>query len=226
MILSLLLIIGIVFFVVSRYNTLQGLAHQARRFNGDIMIALQKRADLANRLMDIAREYGMHEKLTYVTVSNNYRDAIKETNEALTRVNALSQSFPELRASESYNRLMTELSDIETTIQNARENYNMAAGNYNTFRVQIPQSFFAAATGFKEAPYFDAANLEAIKEFRTDDGDMLKKVLSETMDKTMQSVKKGVDGLEKTLNKKTGKNAGGPSAPQSGPAEPQPDPAE
>lgn len=138
----------------------------------------------------------------------------------------MSQSFPELRASESYNRLMTELSDIETTIQNARENYNMAAGNYNTFRVQIPQSFFAAATGFKEAPYFDAANLEAIKEFRTDDGDMLKKVLSETMDKTMQSVKKGVDGLEKTLNKKTGKNAGGPSAPQSGPAEPQPDPAE
>lgn len=228
MILFLLLIIGIVFFVVSRYNTLQGLAHQARRFNGDIMIALQKRADLANRLMDIAREYGMHEKLTHVTVSNNYRDAIKETNEALTRVNALSQSFPELRASESYNRLMTELSDIETTIQNARENYNMAAGHYNTFRVQIPQSFFAAATGFKEAPYFDTANLEAIKEFRTDDGDMLKKVLSETMDKTVQSVKKGVDGLEKTLHKKTGKNAGDepPAEPQPGPAEPQPDPAE
>lgn len=220
MILFLLLIIGVAVFFVSRYNTLQSLAHQARRFNGDIMITLQKRADLANRLMDIAREYGMHEKLTHITVSNNFRDAMKETNEALTRVNALSQSFPELRANESYNRLMTELSKIETAIQHARECYNMAAGNYNTFRVQIPQSFFASATGFKEAPYFDTANLDAIKEFRTDDGDMLKKVLSDTMDKTMQSVKKGVGGLDKALNKKGDMDVRDEdAAPQAGPAE-------
>lgn len=220
MTLLLLLIVGVAFFFVMKYNRLQGLAHQVRRFNGDIMIALQKRADLANRLMDIAREYGMHEKLTHVTVSNNYRDAVKETNEALTRVNALSQSFPELRASESYNRLMSELSDIESAIQNARAYYNMAAGEYNTFRVQIPQSFFSAAMGFKEAPYFDTANLEAIKEFRTDDGDMLKKVLSDTMDKTMQSVKKGVDGLDKAWAKKSGKNISDEdAAPQAGPAE-------
>lgn len=220
MILFLLLIIGVTVVFVGRYNRLQGLAHQVRRFNGDIMIALQKRADLANRLMDIAREYGMHEKLTHITVSNNYRDAMKATNEALTRVNALSQSFPELRASASYNRLMTDLSKIEADIQRARELYNMAAGSYNTFRVQIPQSFFASATGFKEAPYFDTANLEAIKEFRTDDGDMLKKVLSDTMDKTMQTVKKSVNGLDKALNKKGDNDVRGEdAAPQADPAE-------
>lgn len=202
----LLLVIITVIFFISKYNRLQGLAHQARRFNGDIMVSLQKRADLANRLIDIAREYGLHEKLAHITISNNYKEAMRETNEALTRINALSQNFPQLRANESYNLLMSELSEIETNIQKARELYNMAAGNYNTFRVQIPQSFFAAAVGFKEAPYFDTANLDAIREFRTDDGEMLKKALTGTVDRTMKSVKKGVDGLDKVLNKKDGGN--------------------
>lgn len=202
MTLFLLLAIASIVFLVIKYNNLQDLAHQVRRFNGDIMVSLQKRADLANRLIDIAKEYGAHEKLAHITISNNYRDAIKDTNEALTRVNALSQSFPQLRANESYNLLMARLSEIETAIQKAREHYNFAAGNYNTFRAQIPQSFFASAVGFKEAPYFDADNMEAIREFRTDDGEMLKKVITETMDKTMDSVKKGVKGLDKAMSKK------------------------
>ena len=107
--LVVLLIVAVVF--VKRYNKLQEFAHQVRRFNGDIMASLQKKAELANRLMDIAREYGAHEKLSHITVSNNYRESIQETNEALTRINALSQHFPQLRASESYNLLMGELSN-------------------------------------------------------------------------------------------------------------------
>lgn len=205
--LFLLIVVVLVFFFVKKYNRMQGLAHQTRRFNGDIMVALQKRADLANRLIDIAKEYGMHEKLTHVTVSNNYKEAMRETNDAVARVNALAQSFPQLRANESYNRLMGDLKEIETDIQKTRELYNMAASGYNTFRSQIPQSFFASTVGFKEAPYFDTANLEAIRDFRTDDGELLKKVLSETMDKTVESVKKGVEGLDKAWNKKGDGNA-------------------
>lgn len=207
--LLLILVIVAVLVFIRKYNRLQGLAHQARRFNGDIMVSLQKRADLANRLIDIAKEYGQHEKLAHITISNNYKEAVKETNDALTRINALSQSFPQLRANESYNLLMSELSEIETDIQKARELYNMAAGNYNTFRSQIPQSLFASAAGFKEAPYFDTANFDAIREFRTDDGEMLKKVLAETMDKTVESVKKGVGELDKVLKKNGGENVCG-----------------
>lgn len=207
-----LLIIAVLVFFVGKYNKLQSLAHQARRFNGDIMVALQKRADLANRLIDIAKEYGAHEKLAHITISNNYKEAIKETSDALTRINALSHDFPQLRASESYNLLMAELSEIETTIQGAREFYNEAAGNYNTYRAQIPQSLFASTAGFKEAPYFDTANLEAIREFRTDDGEMLKKVFTDTVEKTMESVKKGVGGLEKTMNKRSGGGETGTSS--------------
>lgn len=128
------------------------------------------------------------------------------TNEALTNINAVSQTFPQLRASESYNLLMAELGAIETSIQTARELYNQAAGNYNTFRAQLPQSLFSAAAGFREAPYFDAGNIDAIREFRTDDGEILKKVLANTVDKTTESVKKGMEGLDKVLSKKSDRN--------------------
>lgn len=202
MTLLLIILIVIVFIFVSRYNKLQGFAHQVRRYNGDIMASLQKRADLANRLMDIAKEYGAHEKFSHITVSNNYREAVQETNEALTRINALSHNFPQLRANESYNLLMGQLSDIETDIQKARELYNLAASNYNAYRAQLPQSLFASAVGFQEAPYFDTNNMDAIKEFRTDDGEMLKKAFSSAMDKTVETVKKGADELNSALNKK------------------------
>ncbi len=199
--LVVLLIVAVVF--VKRYNKLQEFAHQVRRFNGDIMASLQKKAELANRLMDIAREYGAHEKLSHITVSNNYRESIQETNEALTRINALSQHFPQLRASESYNLLMGELSEIETDVQKAREMYNLAASSYNSYRSQIPQSFFASSLGFKEAPYFDTHNLEALREFRTDDGEMLKRAFSSAVDKTVETVKKGAEDLNQVIHKKS-----------------------
>lgn len=218
--LSLFLVIAMIFIFVSKYNRLQGLAHQVRRFNGDIMASLQKRADLANRLVDIAREYGLHEKLSHITVSNNFKEAMTATNEALTNINAMSQAFPELRASESYNLLMGELGTIETHIQASREIYNQAAGNYNTFRAQLPQGLFSSAMGFNEAPYFDADNVKAISEFRTDDGEILKKMLSNTVDKTAESVKKGMDGLDKALNKRSARNAADePGVPSEKPEE-------
>lgn len=215
MTLFLILVIFAVVFVTGKYNRLQGLAHQVRRFNGDIIVSLQKRADLANRLIDIAKEYGQHEKLAHITVSNNFKEAMTATNEALTNINAVSQTFPELRASESYNLLMAELGAIETSIQTARKFYNEAAGNYNTFRAQLPQSLFSSSVGFREAPYFDAENAQAIKEFRTDDGELLKKVLASTIDKTAESVKKGMEGLDKALSKKGARNLAGDEAASS-----------
>ena len=200
--LFIVVLVVLVIVFVAKYNRLQGFAHQVRRCNGDILATLQKRADLANRLMDIAKEYGAHEKFSHITVSNNYREAVQETNEALVRINALSHNFPQLKASDSYNLLMGQLSDIETGIQKARELYNLAASNYNAYRSQLPQALFASTVGFQEAPYFDTSNMEAIKEFRTDDGEMLKKAFSNAMDKTVETVKKGAEEINSALNKK------------------------
>jgi LemA protein len=166
------------------------------------MASLQKRADLANRLMDIAKEYGLHEKVTHITVSDNFREAVRETNEALTRINAFSNNFPQLQANESYIMLMNQLAQIESGIQYAREQYNLAASNYNTFRSQIPQGFFASALGFSEAPYFNADNLSALNDFKTDDGEMLKKAFSNAVDKTVGTVKKGAEEIGNVINNK------------------------
>jgi LemA protein len=194
--------VAVVAVFVSKYNMLQKLAHQVRRVNGDILASLQKRADLANRLMDIAKEYGLHEKLTHITVSDNLRQALQVTNEAVIRINAISNNFPQLLANESYNMLMKQLEQMESGIQITREQYNMAASNYNTYRSQIPQSFFASSLGFSEAPYFNTENLDSLNDFKTDDGEMLRKALSGAVDKTVGTVKKGMEDLSGVINKK------------------------
>jgi LemA protein len=71
--------------------------------------------------------------------------------------------------------------------------YNSTAGSYNSMRLQIPTVFFANAMGFKEAPYFDFDNLQAIKDFKTDDGEMLKNVISGVTSKAKDATKKGID---------------------------------
>lgn len=133
---------------------------------------------------------------------------MKDMGDAVARVSALAQGFPQLRASESYNRLMGDLKDIETDIQKTRELYNMAVSTYNTFRSQIPQCLFASITGFKEARYFDTANTDPIRDFRTDDSDLLKKALSDSMDKKAAPIKIGMDKAQATNDNKS---AGGGS---------------
>ena len=66
--LLLLIVIGLLLAFVLGYNSLSRLAQEVKQCNANIMASVQKRADLANRLMDIARSYGEHEKLTHITV--------------------------------------------------------------------------------------------------------------------------------------------------------------
>ena len=73
----------------------------------------------------------------------------------------------------------------------------MAVRVFNYFKI------FFNIPGFKEAPYFDTHNLEALREFRTDDGEMLKRACSSAVDKTVETVKKGAEDLNQVIHKKS-----------------------
>ena len=73
---------------------------------------------------------------------------------SLRQVFALAESYPELKAAESYLSLQRNLSDIEDHIQNARRYYNAVVRDLNTKVAQFPSNLVASATGFRPREFF------------------------------------------------------------------------
>lgn len=181
------------------YNKLQRFGQGVKSANATVLTVIQKRADLVNKLMDIAKEYGNHEKLVHVTLSNNLVDTFKESTVALANVNSMAASYPELKANATYQQLMNQINAVEGELQHKRENYNNVTQVYNSEILQIPTVLFAKFLGFREAPYFDFDNLQAIKEFKTDDGQLLKEMISSASSKAMDLTQKGLDKVQAKL---------------------------
>lgn len=184
--LIILLLIFVVYVGIS-YNKLQGLAQSVRREHSNIQVSMKKRVDLANKLQDIAAAYGDHEKLTHISIAAaeaNIRQlatSAQAVDHAVSHVVSMARDYPELRANQTYQILMGQLTTLEENLQDRRETYNATVHHYNTTRSKIPVVFFASTVGFNQAPYFDVENaddLENIRDFASDDGAMLKAALS------------------------------------------------
>ena len=78
--LLIFVLIALVAIAIVAYNSLQVLGQKIKAANSNVITILQKRVDLINKLMDIAKEYGNHEKLVHISVSNNVRDMFSSTN--------------------------------------------------------------------------------------------------------------------------------------------------
>lgn len=178
---------GFGFFVVKTYNHLQGRSHEVREAHSNIVVSMKKRIDLANKLIDIASSYGDHEKLTHISIAKADSDtaviaASAEVAGALNHVVKLATVYPELKASETYSMLMRQLEDVESNLQDRRERYNAFVRGYNTKLSQLPTNLFAPALGFRSAPYFnvdDADSLDALKDFSSADGEILRGMLAD-----------------------------------------------
>jgi len=155
--------------LIYMYNVLQTKGHLVREGHSNVMVCMKKRVDLANKLVDIARSYGEHEKLTHLTISQN--------DMAVGQVMATLKNFPELRANQTYQQLMAQYDTIEVDLQHKREGYNAVVREYNTTLTKFPMVLVAPSLGFRPAQYFDVVNadaLENLKDFQTDDGTILK----------------------------------------------------
>ena len=185
------------------YNKLQRLGQGVKSANANVLTVIQKRADLINKLMDIAKEYGNHEKLVHISLSNNLVDTFKASAEAIVNLNSMATNYPELKANAAYQQLMSQIHSIEGELQNKREKYNQVSQAYNSERLQIPTVLFAGVMGFSEAPYFDFDNLQEIKEFKTDDGQLLKDALVSASAKAIDMTQKGIDKVQAKMQKES-----------------------
>src|ERR1700721_2278958 len=149
-------VVLLVIFLISMYNGLVRLKVQAENAWADIDVQLKRRYDLIPNLVETVKGYAGHEKGTLEAVINARNRAMSATGPAdkaqpenmlsgaRKSLFALSESYPQLRAIESFTSLQNSLTQIEDTVQNARRYYNAVVRALNTKTLNFPPNIFAA----------------------------------------------------------------------------------
>ena len=127
---------------------------------------LQRRSDLIPNLVNTVKGYASHEKEVFQSVSDarakmagarsvsDKLAANADLNSALSRLLAVAENYPQLKADQNFRQLQDELSGTENRIAVARKDYNDAVQSYNTKIKSLPYSLFAGALGFTARDYF------------------------------------------------------------------------
>lgn len=173
---SIWIIIGIigaiVIFIISAYNSLVSLRVKFKGAWSDIEVFLKKRHELIPNLVNVAKGYAKHEKetLEQVIQARNQAVSANSTSEQLKseslisgmipRIFALAEQYPDLKASESFQDISKNLSQIEAEISNARRYYNAVVRDYNTKQQVFPSNLIASSFSFELAPFFNVDEKE------------------------------------------------------------------
>lgn len=169
-ILVILVIVGI--FVVSNYNALVTLRNRVKDQASQIDIQLKRRFDLIPNLMECVKGYMKHEKDTLediVKARNSFEKAgdlegeVKADNQltkAVTKLFALAEAYPDLKANENFVNLQAELSGTEDKVATARQFYSDTVLLYNNKIQMFPSNIVAKLFGFIEEKFFEATEEE------------------------------------------------------------------
>lgn len=163
---GLLLLVAI--YLAGMYNAFVRLNNSVKEAFATMDVYLKKRWDLVPNLVDVVKSYAKHESgvLEHVTTlrSSSYaemsaRDKI-DVNEklatGLSRLFALAENYPDLKANQNFSDLSARLSRIEDEIANARKYYNSAVKKLNIAVEMFPNNMVAKFFGFKQAQIFAA----------------------------------------------------------------------
>ena len=168
----LLILIALVVAVFFIYNGLVKLKVQAEAAWSDIDVQLKRRYDLIPNLVETVKGYAAHERGTLDAVIEARSRAMAaqgpaakaqaegELTSTLKSLFALAESYPQLRAVESYTQLQGSLAAIEDAIQNARRYYNAVVRDLNTKIQQFPGNLVARTFGFREREFFEMPETE------------------------------------------------------------------
>jgi LemA protein len=163
--------IVIVAWVIWIFNRLVRLQQRARQAFSDIDAQLKRRHDLVPALVETVKGYAAHESTTLEEVTSRRAvasDAASAEAEpgarlgsenmlagALRKLFALAESYPDLKASERFGLLQTQLAEIEDHLQHARRYYNAVVRDMNTAIAKFPDMLVARPFGFQALPFFE-----------------------------------------------------------------------
>ena len=162
---GILLLLGLIFVLIR--NSIIGSRNRVDEAWSGIDVQLKRRHDLVPNLVETVKGYAQHEQQTFEKTTQARAAAmqaasVQQTQQAeaqlsgaLAEVRAVAENYPELRATENFQRLQADLNEIEDEIQAARRIYNSNVQAYNT-KIQIfPNSVVAGMGGFQAREFFE-----------------------------------------------------------------------
>ena len=170
----ILIIVGIliVFWAISVYNKLIALRNRVKDQWAQIDVQLKRRFDLIPNLVETVKGYTKHEsesleavikaRNTYVsaTLPEDQMKADGELTKAISKLFALTESYPELKANTNFQALQQELTETESKIASARQFYNDTVMVYNNKVAMVPSNIIASLFRFEKEAFFEANETE------------------------------------------------------------------
>ncbi|MHA3059169.1 LemA family protein [Acinetobacter sp. ANC 4636] len=160
------------------YNSLQAKDEAVNAAWSEVENQYQRRADLVPNLVNVVKGYAKHEKDVLVQVTQarasvaslkidaqtlqdpaafqKFQQAQAQLGSALSRLIAVSENYPDLKADQQFLDLQAQLEGTENRIAVARKRYISTVQDYNTYVRQFPQSLTAKVIGMKTRPNFSA----------------------------------------------------------------------
>jgi len=175
---GLLLLLLVVAFVIAIYNKLVQLRNRYKNAFAQIDVQLKRRYDLSPNLVEVAKGYMKHERETLEAVTSARNLAVTagqaaaanpgdpnamkglmgaeaQLGGALSRLLAVAESYPDLKANQNMLSLQEELTSTENKVAFSRQGYNDSVMRYNTQREQFPAVLLAGTFGFGPAELFE-----------------------------------------------------------------------
>jgi LemA protein len=161
------IIVLLVIWVISLYNTLVRLRNRRQNAFADIDVQLRQRHDLVPQLVETVKGYAAHEKELFIKVTEartaamsagSIDDKIKAEQNLTAALQGLKisvEAYPELKANQNFLQLQEELSDIENKLAASRRFFNGATTEYNNAVESFPGNLIARNFGFKREVFFD-----------------------------------------------------------------------
>lgn len=154
------------------YNRLVRLRNQVRTAWSDIDVQLMRRHDLVPQLVSAVRAYATHESAVLDAVTTLRAQALAQTargelarvedalEQAIGRLFALQEAYPDLKASENFAQLQRDLVEVEEQLQYARRFYNGAVRDHNDAVQRFPDLVLARPFGFASEEFFEAGDAQ------------------------------------------------------------------
>ena len=172
LIIILVVLVVAILWVVAVYNSLITLKNRAKEAWSDIDVQLKRRYDLIPNLVETVKGYATHERELFEKVTQARANAMgakdihekaKAENflsETLKSLFAVSENYPDLKASVNFLELQRELTDTEDKVQASRRFYNTNVRDLNIKIESFPANLIANSFGFKQMELFEASSSE------------------------------------------------------------------
>jgi len=166
-------VVVVAIYLIAVYNGLVKLNVRVEEAWSDITVQLKRRYDLIPNLINTVKGYAKHEKGVFEEVTKARSEAMNAKSPAesakaenmlsdtLKSLFAVAENYPDLKASQNFQQLQTELVDTEDKIQASRRFYNGSARDLNIKIKVFPNNIFAGMLGFKAREFFEVEGAEA-----------------------------------------------------------------